>query len=65
MAIDAGYEARLAAIDRAGLAGLLRAGLIGLEREALRVAPTGTLSAKPHPVAFGSALTHPYITTDF
>lgn len=65
MAIDSGYEARLAAIDRAGLAGLLRAGLIGLEREALRVAPTGTLSAKPHPAAFGSALTHPYITTDF
>lgn len=60
-----GYQARMAAIDRTGLSGLFRAGLVGLEKEALRVSPTGTISAKPHPLVFGSALTHPYITTDF
>ena len=38
---------------------------IGLEREALRVAPDGYISQIPHPVALGSALPHPYITTDY
>ena len=38
---------------------------IGLEREALRVAPDGYISQIPHPVELGSALTHPYITTDY
>jgi len=61
----AGYESRLAAIEGAGLGELLRQGLVGLEKEGLRVSPAGTISPKPHPVAFGSALTHPYITTDF
>ncbi len=38
---------------------------LGLEREALRVAPDGYISQISHPVALGSALTHPYITTDY
>jgi len=37
----------------------------GIEKESLRVRPDGALSALPHPVALGSALTHPHITTDF
>ncbi|NQZ09736.1 MAG: glutamate--cysteine ligase [Algicola sp.] len=37
----------------------------GIERETLRVKADGSLSQKPHPDAFGSALTHPYITTDY
>lgn len=37
----------------------------GIERETLRVKPDGSLSQKDHPKAFGSALTHPYITTDY
>ncbi|MEM1434980.1 MAG: glutamate--cysteine ligase [Pseudomonadota bacterium] len=37
----------------------------GIEKEGLRVATDGTLSLEPHPVALGSALTHPNITTDF
>ncbi|MBI2317117.1 MAG: glutamate--cysteine ligase [Betaproteobacteria bacterium] len=37
----------------------------GIEKEGLRVRPDGTLDATPHPVALGSALTHPHITTDF
>ena len=39
--------------------------LIGIEKESLRVAYDGTLAKTTHPKALGSALTHPYITTDF
>ncbi|MDS4039755.1 MAG: glutamate--cysteine ligase [Candidatus Competibacter sp.] len=38
---------------------------LGLEREALRVAPDGQISQVPHPATLGSALTHPFITTDY
>lgn len=37
----------------------------GIEREALRVKSDGKLSQKKHPKAFGSALCHDSITTDF
>ena len=37
----------------------------GLEKESLRVQPSGALALTPHPLALGSALTHPSITTDF
>ena len=37
----------------------------GIEREALRVESGGKLSQNPHPYAFGSALCHQSITTDF
>lgn len=58
-------ERRLAALCEAGAGELLRGGLIGLEKECLRVAPDGGISHVPHPPALGSALTHPYITTDY
>ncbi|HHB13026.1 MAG TPA: glutamate--cysteine ligase [Chromatiales bacterium] len=58
-------EKRLDAFVAARQEGLLRGGSVGLEREALRVAPDGSLSHRPHPRALGSALTHPWITTDF
>lgn len=38
---------------------------IGLEKECLRVTENGTISQSNHPVALGSALTNPYITTDY
>ena len=38
---------------------------VGLERETLRVDPRGYIADTPHPAGLGSALTHPYITTDF
>lgn len=38
---------------------------IGLEKESLRVSPEGGISQTPHPVALGSPLTNPLITTDF
>jgi len=37
----------------------------GIERECLRINPEGRLAQTPHPKELGSALTHPYITTDF
>jgi glutamate--cysteine ligase len=37
----------------------------GIEKESLRAQPSGALALTPHPLALGSALTHPCITTDF
>ncbi len=37
----------------------------GIEKESLRVSPQGAISELGHPAALGSALTNPYITTDF
>ena len=39
--------------------------LIGLEKETLRVSHEGGLAQTAHPQSLGSALTHPYITTDY
>ena len=38
---------------------------MGIEKEGLRVSRKGGISQAPHPSAFGCALTHPNITTDF
>ncbi|GAA4880672.1 glutamate--cysteine ligase [Ferrimonas pelagia] len=37
----------------------------GIEREALRIDDACQLAQDPHPSSLGSALTHPWITTDF
>ncbi len=37
----------------------------GLEKECLRVTAQGEIAQTPHPEGLGSALTHPYITTDY
>lgn len=37
----------------------------GLEKEGLRCTSLGVISQKEHPRGLGSALTHPYITTDY
>lgn len=44
---------------------LLEGRLIGVEKESLRVSPSGSISQLPHPPSLGSALTNPYITTDY
>lgn len=52
---------RLAGFDRHCLSG----GGRGVEKESLRVIPDGRLALTPHPQALGSALAHPWITTDY
>ena len=54
-------EQRLQALGTERLRGMRR----GLEKESLRAQPDGKLALTPHPVALGSALTHPHITTDY
>ena len=44
---------------------LLCCNLRGIERETLRTIVDGTLSQTEHPASLGSALTHPWITTDY
>ncbi|QYF95110.1 glutamate--cysteine ligase [Massilia sp. PAMC28688] len=56
---------RLALLDDDEHRSLLGQGLRGIERETLRVDRQGRLARTPHPIALGSALTHPQITTDY
>lgn len=56
---------RLQLIDTPDHRALLQSGLRGIERETLRVNHQGQLMLSAHPPALGSALTHPYITTDY
>jgi glutamate--cysteine ligase len=50
---------------RNGQAQVLRGITRGYERECLRVDSAGRLAQTPHPLALGSKLTHPWITTDY
>ena len=63
--IDRRYERNLAGLVNSGERGVLVGGLRGVEKESLRVTPDGRISLQPHPRAFGSALTHEHITTDY
>ena len=56
---------RLAQIVANDRQALLCGGLKGIEKESLRIANDGLISQAPHPLALGSALTHPTITTDY
>ncbi|MDA0824514.1 MAG: glutamate--cysteine ligase, partial [Proteobacteria bacterium] len=58
-------EKRIKNLSVAGDARLLQGGLRGLEKESLRISRDGSVARTPHPAAWGSPLTHPYITTDY
>ncbi|MEZ5447890.1 MAG: hypothetical protein R3E89_02295 [Thiolinea sp.] len=58
-------QQRLRLIDDGQLHDYLRDARTGLEKESLRVTPAGYLSQVRHPESLGSALTHPWITTDY
>ena len=58
-------EQRLRALDTQNLTPYLRGSATGLEKESLRVTPQSRLAHTPHPRVLGSALTHPWITTDY
>ncbi|MDX1561328.1 MAG: glutamate--cysteine ligase [Gammaproteobacteria bacterium] len=59
------FEAKLKWLDERGNRALLASSRRGIEKECLRVGRDGHLSKRPHSPAFGSALTHPYLTTDY
>ncbi len=61
----ASIDACLNWLASSGHCRLLTGGLRGIEKECLRVAPGGRLAGTPHAAEWGSALTHPYITTDY
>jgi glutamate--cysteine ligase len=65
LAIPGRLAEGLALLGQAPNRALLTQGLHGIEKESLRVTPAGTLALTPHPVALGSALTHPLLTTDY
>jgi glutamate--cysteine ligase len=56
---------RLSVLARGPQRNALTTGLRGIERESLRVTHDGRLAMTPHPLALGSALTHPSLTTDY
>ncbi len=56
---------RLNQLRENGHQNLLCGGLKGIEKESLRVSKEGLIAQTPHPKVLGSALTHPYITTDY
>ncbi|TRX02936.1 glutamate--cysteine ligase [Candidatus Methylobacter oryzae] len=56
---------RLDQLNASGHQRLLCGGLKGIEKESLRISKDGFIAQTPHPKALGSALTHPYITTDY
>ena len=59
------FSQRLAQLKGISAGKLLADSRIGLEKETLRVNPQGSISQTPHPHKLGSALTNPYITTDY
>jgi glutamate--cysteine ligase len=59
------YERRLGELSNKQQSPQLSALQRGIEKESLRIAPDGRLAQTPHPAALGSALCHPYITTDY
>ncbi len=59
------FQQRLEIIRSPRVQPSLRGIVRGIEKESLRVAASGQLAQTPHPRCMGSALTNPYITTDY
>ncbi|MBT8085544.1 MAG: glutamate--cysteine ligase [Woeseia sp.] len=64
-ALSAAFQQRLGRLVKADSGRCLQGGFRGIEKESLRVTPDGYLSRAGHPAGLGSALTNPFITTDF
>ena len=58
-------DQHLALIQQHDVQSLLKTGLVGIEKECLRTDLNGMIAGTDHPLSLGSALTHPYITTDY
>jgi len=59
------FSQRIALFSEPNHRDLLCCNLRGIERETLRTDQSGGIAQTPHPAALGSALTHPWITTDY
>ena len=59
------YQQRLSQLIQSIDSKILNQSRIGLEKETLRVNREGRIADTPHPAVLGSALTNPYITTDY
>lgn len=59
------FYTRLAVLDSQCEQNPLAGRRLGLEKESLRYDADGVISQADHPRALGSAMTHPYITTDY
>lgn len=62
---SADFKQRIQALQAIAHTGLLQEIQRGVEKESLRVTPEGYIAQTPHPSSLGSALAHPYITTDY
>ena len=58
-------EKRVSLLSGGKVRALLQDRKVGLEKESLRVGSDGRIASTTHPEKLGSALTHPYITTDY
>lgn len=58
-------EKRISRLSIMGDESLIQGGSKGLEKESLRITRDGAVATSPHPVSWGSPLTHPMITTDY
>ncbi|MDZ7809610.1 MAG: hypothetical protein U5L11_04890 [Arhodomonas sp.] len=58
-------DSRVRSLRDAQAQDLLRDSRKGLEKESLRVSRDGTIAQSRHPKTLGSALCHPWITTDY
>jgi len=59
------YTHNLQTVRSLGGGKILAGGLRGVEKESLRTSLDGRIATSTHPKVFGSALTHPTITTDY
>lgn len=59
------FSERIALFSEPNHRDLLCCNLRGIERETLRTDASGEIVQTPHPTPLGSALTHPWITTDY
>lgn len=63
--MSSSIQLRLASLNKDTVQHAIKGIQRGIERETLRVNEDGTLALTPHSKILGSALTHPWITTDF
>ena len=65
MPVPNSFQQHLQLVNTAAVRPRLGEIVRGIEKESLRITPGGRLAHTPHPPRLGSALSNPYITTDY